>query len=125
VVADNEPLIYLHNRTAGGHFLKIALEGTASNRDGVGARVSVEAGGSRQVAQRLGGGSFLSASDGRLHFGPGRATRIDRLEVRWPSGRVDQFRGLAVDKGYRLREGDPIPRPLPIAAGAGEAIGHR
>ena len=54
LVADNEPLVYLHNRTAGGHFLTIALEGTKSNRDGVGARVIVEAGGSRWVSQRTG-----------------------------------------------------------------------
>ena len=109
VVADNEPLVYLHNRTAGGHFLTIALEGTKSNRDGVGARVTVEAAGSRRVSQRMGGGSFLSASDPRLHFGLGSATRIDRLEVRWPSGRVDSFQNLDADKGYRLREGDPKP----------------
>ncbi len=109
VVAGNEPLVYLHNRTAGGHYLTITLEGTKSNRDGVGARVTVEAAGSRWVSQRLGGGSFLSASDPRLHFGLGSATRIDRLEVRWPSGRVDSFQILDADKGYRLREGDPKP----------------
>ena len=109
MVADNEPLVYLHNRTAGGHFLTIALVGTKSNRDGVGARVIVEAAGSRWVSQRLGGGSFLSASDPRLHFGLGPATRIDRLEVRWPSGQVDSFQNLDADKGYRFREGDPKP----------------
>ncbi|MGC8640323.1 MAG: FG-GAP-like repeat-containing protein, partial [Isosphaeraceae bacterium] len=109
VVAANEPLVYLHNRTAGGHFLTITLEGTKSNRDGVGARVTALAGGSRWVAQRLGGGSFQSASDPRLHFGLGRANRIDRLLVRWPSGRTDTFQNLDVDKAYRLREGDPKP----------------
>jgi hypothetical protein len=114
VVANNEPMVYLHNRTAGDHFLTIALEGTRSNRDGVGARVIVEAAGSRQVSQRLGGGSFLSASDPRLHFGVGPATRIDRLEIHWPSGRVDSFRDLDADRGYRLREGDPKPADLPI-----------
>ncbi len=91
--------------------MTIALEGTTSNRDGVGARVTVEAGGSRRVAHRLGGGSFLSANDGRLHFGLGDATRIDRVEVRWPSGRVDQFRDLAADRAYRVREGDRMPVP--------------
>jgi enediyne biosynthesis protein E4 len=113
LVSENEPMVYFHNRTAGGHFVTLALEGTKSNRDGVGARVIVEAGGSRQVSQRLGGGSFLSASDPRLHFGLGSATRIGRLEVRWPSGRVDSFQDLAADKGYRLREGEPKPAPLP------------
>ena len=74
MVADNEPLVFLHNRSASGHFLTITLEGTTSNRDGVGARVVVESGGLRLVAQRQGGGSFLSASDSRLHFGLGPAT---------------------------------------------------
>jgi enediyne biosynthesis protein E4 len=109
LVAVNEPLVYLNNRTAGGHFVSIALEGTTSNRDGVGARVIVEAGGSRRVSQRLGGGSFLSASDPRLHFGLGPATTIDRIEVRWPSGRVDSFQNLDADKQYRLREGASRP----------------
>jgi enediyne biosynthesis protein E4 len=114
LVADNEPMVYLHNRTAGGHFLTIGLEGTTSNRDGVGARVIVEAAGTRQVSQRLGGGSFLSASDPRLHFGLGPASRIDRLEVRWPSGRVDSWQDLDADHEYRLREGDPKPADRPI-----------
>ena len=113
VVAHNEPLVYLHNQTVGGHFLTIALEGTTSNRDGVRARVTVESSGSRQVAQRLGGGSFLSANDPRLRFGLGRSTGVDRLEIRWPSGKIDQFRDLKADKGYHFREGDSQPAPLP------------
>jgi hypothetical protein len=112
VVAHNEPLVYLHNQTVGGHFVSIALEGTASNRDGVGARVVLEADGLRQVSWRLGGGSYLSASDPRLHFGLGPARRIDRLEIHWPSGRVDRFRHLDADRAYRLQEGNPEPSPL-------------
>jgi hypothetical protein len=113
LVAQNEPLVYLHNRTVGGNWLTIALEGTASNRDGVGARVTLVAGGLRQVAHRLGGGSYLSASDPRLHFGLGPSTRIDLLEVRWPSGRVYRFEQLEGNKAYRLREGSPEPVALP------------
>ena len=56
IVAQNEPLIYLHNRTNNhDHFITILLEGTTSNRDGVGARITAIAGGRRQVAQRFGG----------------------------------------------------------------------
>lgn len=113
MVAHNEPLVYLHNQTTAGHFLTIAFEGKASNRDGVGARITLEAGGSRQVTQRLGGGSFLSASDPRLRFGLGRLTRVDRLEIRWPSGQVDRFQNLDGDRAYRIREGDPRPTPVP------------
>jgi hypothetical protein len=90
----------------------VGLEGTASNRDAVGAKVVVHAGGRRQVAQRVGGGSYQSANDPRLHFGLGTAGRIDEIVVHWPSGRVDRYRDLAVDTGYHLREGDARPRPL-------------
>ncbi len=106
VVAHNEPLVFLHNQTSAGHFVTFALEGTASNRDGVGARVVVVSGSERRVAQRVGGGSYQSAGDPRLHIGLGEARRIDAVEVRWPSGRVDRYRDLAVDTGYLLREGN-------------------
>ena len=113
IVAENDPLALLHNQSASqNHFLTLSLEGTASNRDAVGARVTVTAAGRTQVAARFGGGSYLSASDQRLHFGLGPAREVDRVEVTWPSGRRDCYQGLAADTGYRLREGDPVPRPL-------------
>ena len=90
----------------------MGLEGTASNRDGVGARVVVVAGSKRRVAQRIGGGSYLSAGDPRLHFGLGDARRIESLEVHWPSGRVDRFLDLPADTGYLLREGETKVRAL-------------
>jgi len=106
VVAQNEPLIYLHNRTEGrGHFITFCLEGTKSNRDAVGARVAIRAGGRRQMAERYGGGSYQSASDPRVHFGLGEATSVESVEVRWPSGVVDRHVGLKADRHYRLREG--------------------
>ena len=114
VLAHNEPIAFFHNQTLrGGHFVTLRLEGTASNRDAVGARVRLVAGGRRQVAQRVGGGSYQSANDGRLHFGLGSARSIESIEVAWPSGRVDRYEGLAADKGYLLREGDARPTPLP------------
>jgi hypothetical protein len=113
VMAQDTPLAYFHNRTEHpGHFVTFRLEGTASNRDGVGARVVVDAAGHRQEAQRVGGGSYLSACDGRLHFGLAASTSVDSVEVLWPSGRRDRWTGLAADTGYRLREGDPAARPL-------------
>ena len=112
ILSQNEPLAYFHNRAPGGHFVTIRLEGTVSNRDGVGAVVTLNCGGRRQVASRFGGGSYQSACDTRLHFGLGPATRIETIEVRWPSGRTDRFRDLAVDQGYLLREGDAAPKPM-------------
>jgi hypothetical protein len=62
----------------------------------------------------VGGSSYLSANDHRLHFGLGDATRVESVEVRWPSGRVDRYAELAADAGYLLREGSPEPKALGI-----------
>ena len=105
VVLHNEPMLLLHNRSRVGHSLTLSLEGRTSHRDAVGTRVAVRAGGRNRVAQRVGGGSYQSASDQRLHFGLGEATRVELLEVRWPSGQVQQFTNMEVDAAYHLREG--------------------
>jgi hypothetical protein len=112
VVAQNEPLVYLHNETArNGHFLTIELEGTRSNRDAVGAQVTVFCNGRRRVAERLGGGSYLSAADPRLHLGLGDAARVEWVEVRWPSGHIDRYETLHGDRAYHLREGSAEAHP--------------
>lgn len=118
IVAQNEPMAYLHNRgpsrtTAGtGRFVTFGLEGTGSNRDGVGAVVTVVAGDRRQVATRFGGGSYQSAGDPRLHFGLGTAAIVDSVEVRWPSGKTGRFARLPAGTGYLLREGAGAAAPL-------------
>jgi len=114
VLSQNAPLAYFHNDPASvtGHVLILRLEGRTSNRDAVGARVTITAGGRRQVAQRIGGGSFQSAGDPRLRFGLGTAARVESVEVRWPSGRVDRYDDLAADTGHHLVEGETQPRPL-------------
>jgi hypothetical protein len=112
VISQNDPLAYFHNQTDGGHFLTLGLEGTISNRDAVGAVVSVHCGSRVQVAPRLGGGSYQSAGDPRLHFGLRECESAGHVEIRWPSGRVDRYDNLPADAGYRLREGDASARPL-------------
>ena len=113
IVSENEPLALLRNQpTSQHHFLTLFLEGTRSNHDAVGASVAVTAGGKTQVAARLGGGSYLSASDPRLHFGLGSARAADRVEVTWPSGNRDCYQGLTADAAYRLTEGNTAARPL-------------
>jgi enediyne biosynthesis protein E4 len=114
LVSYNAPLALLRNQSdAPNHFITLALEGTASNRDAVGAQVAVTASGRTQIAARFGGGSYLSASDPRLHFGLGPAGTIDKIEVTWPSGKRDSYTALSANAGYRLREGDPTPHPFP------------
>jgi tetratricopeptide (TPR) repeat protein len=114
MVVQNDSLVAFHNVTQpdGSHFVTFRLEGTKSNRDGVGAAVAIAAGGRRQVAWRVGGGSFQSAGDSRLHFGLGPSDRVESVEVSWPSGKVDHYGKLAADRGYVLREGDASPRRL-------------
>jgi tetratricopeptide (TPR) repeat protein len=118
-VAQNAGLALFRNqpgspeaRSTTDHFLTLMLEGTESNRDAIGARVTVTASGKTQMGVRFGGGSYLSSSDPRLHFGLGPACVAERVEVSWPSGRRDCYRGLAADSGYRLIEGTAAPRPL-------------
>jgi hypothetical protein len=114
LISQNEPLVFLHNRADPdrGAFVTFRLEGTRSNRDGIGAVVAVTAGGRTRVAIRFGGGSYLSAADLRVHFGLGSSDRIESVEVRWPSGQIDRGRDLPVNRSYLLREGEASPRPL-------------
>jgi hypothetical protein len=76
-----------------------------SNRNAIGAKVVVEAGGRTQTRFVAGGGSYLSAPDRRVLLGLGAATKADRVTVTWPSGAVQEFRDLAGDAGWRLTEG--------------------
>lgn len=112
VTANDGLLAYFHNRsTTESHWLIVDVVGTASGRDAVGAAVTVRSGGLRQVAQRIGGGSYQSASDPRLHFGLRTFARADSVEVAWPSGRVDRYTDVRADTMYVLREGAPAPIP--------------
>ncbi len=88
------------------HFVVIELEGTASNRDAISAKVRLTAGGVTQFAERFGGASYASASDKRLHFGLGANNVVNAIEVIWPSGQRDRFEGLPADTGYRLLDRD-------------------
>jgi hypothetical protein len=101
------PAVLLHNEsTDPHHWLRLDLQGTRSNRDAVGARVTVTAGDRKLVRHRKGGGSYCSAGDPRLFFGLGPATEAEDVEVRWPSGTVQKLGKLKGDCGYLVTEGD-------------------
>ncbi|HEY2158855.1 MAG TPA: CRTAC1 family protein, partial [Isosphaeraceae bacterium] len=106
VVPQRSPLAYFHNESKGGHSVTLRLEGTKSNRDAVGAVITATIGKRTLRAWRTGGGSYQSASDGRIHLGLGDSNRVDSVEVRWPSGRVDTYSAIDAGRAYRLREGD-------------------
>jgi hypothetical protein len=110
VALDEAPLLLRNDTPRRGHYLMVRLVGRESNRDGVGARVIVTAGGRRQIRERKGGGSYLSQSDPRLHFGLGTATIVDAVHVRWPSGRQDALREMAADQVLTITEGQTSGR---------------
>jgi enediyne biosynthesis protein E4 len=82
-----------------------------SNRDAIGARIRIKAGGRVLIDEIRSGSSFMSNSDMRLHFGLGSITKIDWIEIRWPSGRTEKFNDMAVDTFHTLREGSGITAP--------------
>jgi hypothetical protein len=109
VVGNNDdPPSILRNRGGGSnHFVSFKLVGTRSNRDALGARIRVKAGGISQIREIAAGGSYLSQSDLRAHFGLGPSTRIDSVEVSWPSGGRQEFHNVRADRFYLIEEGKP------------------
>ena len=112
VVNLNAPGTLLHNVSPNaGHWIAIRLRGantpknhSGSNRDGIGARVEIRAGGREQVAERVASSGYLSQNDGRLHFGLGSAIQVDRIVVRWPSGRQQTLLNQSVDQVLTIEE---------------------
>ena len=96
------------------HWLTIQLIGTKSNRDGTGASLKLISEGFVHVEQAKGGGSYMSASDPRIHFGLGKQTKIESLEITWPSGQVDRLSNVPIDQIIAVKEGTGIvPRKFP------------
>ncbi len=95
-----------------GHWVQLRLEGTKSNRSAIGAIVRLEAAGQTQTKSILSQSSYVSQNDLRLHFGLGRATRIDRITVRWPSGLIEEFPSVPADAFLLLVEGSGAAKRL-------------
>ncbi len=95
----------VHNiSTNTGHWLEIKLKGARSNRDGIGARVEVFAGGKRFTDERVASSGYLSQNDGRLHFGLGSATLVDKVIVHWPSGHEQTIEKQVLDQVLTVEE---------------------
>jgi hypothetical protein len=109
-----------------GRWLKLRLRGVRSNRQGIGSKVWLTAGGTRQYAEMGAGGSYLSQNFNELHFGLGRQTKVERLEVLWPSGIRQVFENLDANRALEIVESGPQAglRTLPghvAAAATGKA----
>jgi hypothetical protein len=110
----------LRNDSPGGHRVVVSLRGTASNWSGVGATVHLESAGGRQVRQLVLSRGYLSSSEPVLHFGLGEDPQIDRLQVRWPSGRIQTFDALPVDRHLVITEPDEASVEPPRAPAPGQ-----
>ncbi len=96
--------------SAAGHWITLRLEGVRANRDAIGARVILTAGGRRQTQEVRSASSYLSQHDMRLHFGLGAATRVDSIEIHWPTRdrKVERVGPLPVDRFVTVREGSGV-----------------
>jgi hypothetical protein len=109
------PSLLVNQVRSPNHWIGLRLQGTKSNRDGIGARVALKVGARVLVDEVRSGSSYDSNSDMRLHFGLGAAIKIDSVQVRWPSGLTERFENIAVDSIHTLKEGSGAPAPQPVA----------
>ena len=102
---DDRPLLLVNEAANRNHWLGLRLIGTKSNRDAIGARVSVQVAGRTLVDEVRSGSSYNSSNELRLHFGLADAGKVENVLVRWPNGESESFTGPAVDGVRELREG--------------------
>jgi hypothetical protein len=96
--------VWINDSPGGNHWLEFALQGTRSNRDGIGARIKVIAGGVAQYNHVSFAVGYASSSAGPLHFGLGRNTSADSVEIRWPSGIVQELKNVSADQIVKVKE---------------------
>jgi hypothetical protein len=109
------PSLLVNDVRNGNHWIAFRTIGTKSNRDGIGAKITVQVGTRTLVDEVRSGSSYISNNDMRVHFGLGATTKIDDVQVRWPSGIIERFENLPVDSIHILKEGtgtavEPAPK---------------
>jgi enediyne biosynthesis protein E4 len=100
--------LYRNDQLAGNRSIRFRLQGTQSNRDAIGARIRIEAGGASQIRMVKSGSSYLSQSELPVTFGLGKREKIDRAVIQWPNGRTEEYKNLAAGREYRCIEGKGI-----------------
>jgi enediyne biosynthesis protein E4 len=96
--------IWINDSPGGSHWLEFALQGMKSNRDGIGAKIRVSAGGITQFNEMTAASGYASSSAGPVHFGLGPAKTADEVEIRWPSGTVQVLKAVAADQVLSVKE---------------------
>ncbi len=105
---DGAPQLLRNDGANAGNAVLIKTVGVKSNRDGIGAKVRIVAGDLTQIDEVRSGDSYISQSDLRLHFGLEKRTKIDLIEVRWPSGQVDKITDAGVNRILTIKEGQGL-----------------
>jgi hypothetical protein len=103
------PSLLVNQVKSANHWIAIHTVGTKSNRDGIGARVRVKTAARVLVDEVRSGSSYISNSDMRVHFGLGKADKIEWVEIRWPNGLTERFSGQSADQILTLKEGNGVP----------------
>jgi enediyne biosynthesis protein E4 len=108
---DDAPMLLQNRAGAQNHWVGLRLIGKKANIDAVGARVTYQAGDLKRSRLKVGGGSYLSSHDPRMVLGLGSRKKIDWVEVKWPqpSGVVERFTDLSIDRYTTITEGDGTP----------------
>lgn len=109
------PSLLMNTNRSSNHRVLFHLVGTKSNRAAIGTRVMIRAAGTTQFDEVRAGGSYLSQNDLRIHFGLESAMKMDLVEVRWPTGKIETFKDIAADKIYTIVEGQGIRDAIPFS----------
>jgi len=107
VNVNSRPSLYRNDGGNRNAWIGFHLIGTSSNRDAIGARLEIDAGGRTQAGEVRSGGSYLSHNDMRIHFGLGSTQHVDRVRIRWPNGKMETLAGMKAGQYVTIREGDP------------------
>jgi enediyne biosynthesis protein E4 len=111
------PVLYLNNLRKSGNSVELKLVGSASNRDAIGACVRLTAGGKTMMRQVEAGSGYASQMMLPLHFGLGKAERVDGIEIRWPSGEVQRIEGEQLTTVMKEKRQIRITEPSAVASG--------
>ncbi len=103
---NDAPSLLANQVRSANHWIEIRTVGSKSNRDGIGARITLKAGARTLVDEVRSGSSYASSSDPRIHFGLGSVAKVDWVEIRWPSGMTERFDNVGIDNIRTLKEGN-------------------
>lgn len=108
------PAAILVNHGKKGNALQVRLRGVESNRSAIGAKLTLRTGDRTQTREVVCGAGYLSSQTKMVHFGLGEAQSVDELRVRWPSGRLQEFRDIAANRRLHIVEGQSTYREVTL-----------